>query len=253
VSQLILSPERTSFASLAPDGVPWGWRDIIRALALLLAGCVAIFALLVVAIVVQEIWGLQSDLVMMAEVAILGFYAVLLLAIYWCTVRRYGASWASLGLRRVSWRWVMFAPLCLIGMLMIFAGLQDAISAFQGQPFTNPQVEMTTQGQRLGPIHLLILLLSTAVAAPIVEELFFRGMLYPVMRRSAPAWAALVANAGVFAIIHFIPILLPMLFVSGLVLTLVRARTNSVVPGILIHVLQNTLFVLAVYLSFSGA
>ena len=40
---------------------------------------------------------------------------------------------------------------------------------------------------------------------------------------------------------------------EGLVLSLVRARTNSVVPGILIHALNNVVFVLAVYASFSGA
>ena len=104
MSQLIQPSESMSFANLPPsDGVPWGWRDIARTLGLLLAGSLAIFLLLVVAVVIQELMGFEGDLVAMSEVAILGFYIVLLLAIYWCTVRRYGIAWGSLGLRRVPW------------------------------------------------------------------------------------------------------------------------------------------------------
>jgi membrane protease YdiL (CAAX protease family) len=75
-------------------------------------------------------------------------------------------------------------------------------------------------------------------------------MLYPLLRRRFPEWLAITANAAIFAALHFIPILLPMLFVMGLILTFVRARTNSVVPGILIHALNNMVFVLAIYAAF---
>jgi membrane protease YdiL (CAAX protease family) len=137
-------------------------------------------------------------------------------------------------------------------MMAVGAALASAISTIQGQPFVNPQVHDFSQGQQLTPLHLIVLLLGTAIVAPIVEELFFRGMLYPLMRRHLPAWFAIVLNAAIFAGLHFIPILLPMLFVMGLLLTFVRARTDSIVPGILIHALNNTIFVLGVYAAFQG-
>jgi membrane protease YdiL (CAAX protease family) len=65
--------------------------------------------------------------------------------------------------------------------------LTSAISALQGQPFVNPQVQDMSQGQHLTPLHLVMLLFGTAIVAPIVEELFFRGMLYPLLRRRFPA------------------------------------------------------------------
>jgi uncharacterized protein len=56
----------------------------------------------------------------------------------------------------------------------------------------------------------------------------------------------------VFAALHFIPILLPMLLVSGIVFALVRERTGSLEPGMLIHGLQNALFVISLYAAFGS-
>jgi membrane protease YdiL (CAAX protease family) len=43
-----------------------------------------------------------------------------------------------------------------------------------------------------------------------------------------------------------------MLFVMGLLLAFVRARTESIIPSIIIHALNNTVFVLGVYAAFQG-
>jgi membrane protease YdiL (CAAX protease family) len=81
----------------------------------------------------------------------------------------------------------------------------------------------------------------------VAEELFFRGMIYPVMRRRWSAGWAIVLNAGVFALVHFIPLLMPSLFYVGLLLAWVRERSNSVIPGILMHMLQNTIVTFGIY------
>lgn len=232
--------------------VPWGWRDIVRAIVLSIVSFVILFVLLVITIVVRQLIGVSNDLIVLTTSVEVGFYGIILLAIYWTTVRRYHSPWASLGLRPVSWGWLLLAPLLVIGLLVVGAALVSAISALQGQPFVNPQVQDITQGQQLTPIHLIMLFLGIAIVAPIVEELFFRGMLYPLLRRGLPEWLAIVANAAIFAALHFIPILLPILFVMGLLLTFVRARTNSIIPSILIHALNNAVVVLAIYSAFSA-
>jgi membrane protease YdiL (CAAX protease family) len=87
------------------------------------------------------------------------------------------------------------------------------------------------------------------VIAPFMEELFFRGFLYPVLRRLGPG-LAVVLTALAFAGVHgaqygwaWAAVLL--MFIVGLVLTMARALTGSVAPGFLIHVGYNlTLFVL---------
>ena len=76
--------------------------------------------------------------------------------------------------------------------------------------------------------------------APLLEELFFRGMLYPVLRRGLGVMVAVLVTAGAFASIHgaqlgyaWGPLL--SIFVVGVVFTLVREKTNSVAASFLVH------------------
>lgn len=86
--------------------------------------------------------------------------------------------------------------------------------------------------------------------APLVEELFFRGFLYPVLARRMGMTVGVLLTAIAFAFMHasqlasaWAPLL--MLFLVGLVLTLVRVWTRSVARGFLIHAGYNlTLFTL---------
>lgn len=86
--------------------------------------------------------------------------------------------------------------------------------------------------------------------APLVEELFFRGFLYPVIARAWGVGASVGITALCFALIHeaqlahaWAPLLL--LWFVGLVLTAVRAWTKSVGASFCVHVGYNfTLFAL---------
>ena len=76
--------------------------------------------------------------------------------------------------------------------------------------------------------------------APLLEELFFRGMLYPLMRRAFGLSISVLLTAAAFAAIHgaqlgyaWAPIL--SIFVVGIVFTVTRVRTNSVAASFLMH------------------
>ncbi len=80
--------------------------------------------------------------------------------------------------------------------------------------------------------------------APLLEELYFRGFLYPVLKRGIGLPAAVFITAVAFALLHgsqlmfsWGPVLV--IFLVGMVLTMVRAKTNSVSAGLLIHVAYN--------------
>jgi uncharacterized protein len=82
------------------------------------------------------------------------------------------------------------------------------------------------------------------VLAPLMEELFFRGFLYPVLKRGMGLTLAIFFTAVAFALLHgsqlmfsWGPVLV--IFLVGLVLTTVRAKTNSVSAGLLIHIAYN--------------
>lgn len=235
--------------------VPWGWKEIGKALALLVlgtAGLMALFSVIAVAIGFDPTTagGMSSPLLFAAG---LGVYLLLFLAVYWFAVRRPESSWQQVGVRAFRAVWLPLLPLLLLVQLLGMVVINTQIaSLFTGGDFENPQIEAITGGMALTSRDLLLLLLLIAVVAPIAEELFFRGMLYPVLRqRWSPRWAIGV-NALIFALIHFIPILIPGLFFVGLVLTWVRERTDSVIPGIILHCLQNGLVVMAIYAASQG-
>jgi len=80
--------------------------------------------------------------------------------------------------------------------------------------------------------------------APLMEELFFRGFLYPVLARGVGLTAAIFVTGFAFALLHgsqlmfsWGPVLV--IFLVGTVLTMVRAYKNSVAASVLVHVAYN--------------
>jgi len=95
-------------------------------------------------------------------------------------------------------------------------------------------------------ITALLVLAGSALAAPVVEELYFRGFLLPRMPRALGRAAPLV-HTVLFALYHlWTPWLAPTRILGVLPLTYVALRTRSVVPGIVAHVVLNLVDVLVI-------
>jgi uncharacterized protein len=80
--------------------------------------------------------------------------------------------------------------------------------------------------------------------APLVEEMFFRGFLYPALARFTGALPSIVITGAAFTLLHgaqlsysWAPLLL--IFIVGLTLTAVRARTNSLALCVIVHMTYN--------------
>ncbi len=77
------------------------------------------------------------------------------------------------------------------------------------------------------------------MAAPIVEELFFRGLvLRSLERRFGTVWAV-VGSSAIFAATHFEPLQFIALFVFGLVAALLAVRTGRLGPSMFAHLAFN--------------
>lgn len=102
-----------------------------------------------------------------------------------------------------------------------------------------------------GMALLLLALLVTAVAAPICEEIFFRGMLFRLFRQRLRLPAAVVLSAMAFGLAHASPAvswaLLPVFAYMGIVLAIVYARTRVLTNTILLHGLNNALVTIAAF------
>lgn len=92
-------------------------------------------------------------------------------------------------------------------------------------------------------------ILTTVVAAPILEEVFFRGLLLERLSRGWSAFAAVVASAAVFGIIHLNPPQSVNAFVIAIVMGYIYLRTRSLVPVIVIHAINNGLAYLTLELT----
>lgn len=95
------------------------------------------------------------------------------------------------------------------------------------------------------------------LVAPFVEELFFRGFLFPALARPLGLIPATFLTAAGFALIHgeqlaraWIPLLL--LFGVGTILTLARARTKSVAVSVLMHIGYNSTLFTLLYIATHG-
>lgn len=85
----------------------------------------------------------------------------------------------------------------------------------------------------------LAVLGAVVIAAPIIEEIIFRGMLLSILRRSLSRWPAIVVSAAIFAGVHLLDpdavAVVPGLFVLGIVLGYVALRRGDLSLAIAIH------------------
>ena len=113
--------------------------------------------------------------------------------------------------------------------------------------FANPEDEQGLTPKHFEPSHsgaYAANFVVIALVAPFVEELMFRGLGFSLLRPLGQT-AALLWVGIAFGIYHGLLEALPILIVFGATLALVRARTESVYPGMVVHSVFNsiTLFV----------
>ena len=83
--------------------------------------------------------------------------------------------------------------------------------------------------------------LAVCIFAPLVEELVFRGaILRSLLGSLQNHWTAILVSALIFAIAHINPAQMPHAFCLGVLLGWMYYRTHSVLPGIIVHWVNNT-------------
>jgi membrane protease YdiL (CAAX protease family) len=95
-----------------------------------------------------------------------------------------------------------------------------------------------------------ITLFSVGIWVPIVEEIVFRGAILRVLSKEIPIYSAIILQALLFGLFHGNLIQLIPTSILGITLGLTVYYSNSILPAIVIHMLNNTLVIL---LSLSAA
>ena len=84
--------------------------------------------------------------------------------------------------------------------------------------------------------------LTIALLAPVLEELLFRGAIEGrLLQRWSNPWVGIAVSSLIFGIIHLNPAQIPFAFLMGLMFGWLYYRTGSLLPGIVGHVLNNSI------------
>lgn len=86
-------------------------------------------------------------------------------------------------------------------------------------------------------------ILAIAVAGPVLEELLFRGAVEKLLLQQYAPAKAIFFSALIFGVFHINPAQIVPAFLMGLMLGWVYYRTASLIPCIVVHILNNSLSV----------
>jgi len=127
---------------------------------------------------------------------------------------------------------IVFAPAYFLswvnGLLCLVFNIKDL-----AQPLIFEFLKMT------GTVSILSFIALAVIAAPVTEEILFRGLLYPVLRDRFGIKIAVGVSAILFGLAHVhFPTFLPLTFL-GIVLALSYEFSGSLLLSICIHALFN--------------
>jgi membrane protease YdiL (CAAX protease family) len=227
----------------AAGSVPrWGLGDVLAGIAL------ANLLLVVSQVVAYSIGG-------WTEMAQVPLWAVALLQIpmwvgwiivvVWAARTKGNGVVADFGLRA---RWPdlpVGVALGLVVQLAVLPAIYWPILRLIGQ--TNEDLARPAQAladKAQGAFGWVVLTLVVVVGAPIVEELFYRGLLLQALRKRGLGDAvACVICGAVFAAMHLQPLQFIGLFVLGTLLSYLTVRTGRLGPAIATHMVFNAVTV----------
>jgi len=168
-------------------------------------------------------------------------------------VREHDLSWGdAFGLtnapqRAAMWGFIaacIFVP-CALQMKQISYGLLKRMEEPHFKPEEQQAVQaLTTTRSWWARIALGVV---TIIMAPVAEETFFRGIMYPVVKRAGYPRLALWGTSLLFAAIHVNLMTFVPLFALAMLLTLLYERTNNLLAPITAHSLFNAMNFILLY------
>ncbi|MEO0888472.1 MAG: CPBP family intramembrane glutamic endopeptidase, partial [Cyanobacteria bacterium J06648_10] len=122
---------------------------------------------------------------------------------------------------------------------------------WQGQGGNNPILQIVLEER--DPVVLGLFLFTAAIAAPIFEEILFRGFLLPSLTRYMSTWTAIGLSSLIFATAHLsFSEVLP-LAVLGAILGFVYTKSQNLMSSILLHSTWNSVTMIGLFLLGSGS
>ncbi len=156
----------------------------------------------------------------------------------------YGAAW------KIDFKKLLSFTAAGVGAglaLFVFAqGLEKLLGFFfAADNSTHPLVQLAAQARSFR--EFLIPFFIGAVLAPVSEELYYRGLAYPVFKKRWGLVTGLLANGIFFAALHFNPVWLIEIILVAVALAVLYEFTGALLPGMIAHGVVNGIRLVMIY------
>lgn len=225
--------------------IPWGLRDVLKILIFTFAIPVLAFLLLIglsrIGILPEAFrQAIKNDDAIVSIILTVVTLTTEICLIFWL-LKKYKLKIADIGLRKFS---VLRALGYIVGGIILFTLLVTI--AFVLVVLIAPSIDLN-QSQDVGfefgrmSWGLLISFISTVIIVPIIEELYFRGIVLPAVTKRFGWIIGIAGSSMIFAILHGQYNVMIYTFILGCVLSVLYIRLKSIIPGIILHILNNAI------------
>ena len=242
-----------SYPEFKPEPAPalWGYKDLLIFFAFAAIALGFSFAFIVLGVqTLKALTGIPLSAVdgpyQLPIVLAIQFlwWAIVLLYIYRLVTVKYQLPFGE----AVAW-----VPFRGPGLNYVSAGILVALSVgLLSNVVPMPKQHVPIEQLLEQPGALLLFAIFGVLVAPAIEEIVFRGFLYPAVERRHGQPAAIFATAALFSVVHFSQYgghwaILLLLFYVGAVFGFVRARSGSVKATTILHASYNATFLVGVH------
>lgn len=241
--------------------VPWDWLDLLS-FGLFAVAATIVFGLLLLAIgrsilhltpaqlqKSQGAWGLvQIAAQVVLDLGLLGYLAAQM------RMKFHAPFWRTIGWRPLE---TTTSPRALAYLTLVLGGCFLAVVTVIAETAFPPKHALPIETVLHDPRAALLFMLMAVLVAPVIEETLFRGYLYPVLARSLGVGAGVFITGTLFGLLHSVQLWggwwqIALLIVVGIVFTLVRARTGTVLASFIVHISYNALQVITTLVAIHG-
>ena len=222
----------------APLPRVWEWKDPVIAAVAFVCGLILLGLVFALAAPVDS----DANLAPLAFAGILVCTELMLGASVLAIAARRGVTLAQIGFS-VPRRWIT-GPIALLGTYGVILTYHLAVAALRSTGFPTDWLAPDSTlpiDSTMSPMVLVVFAVGACVAAPLGEELMFRGLLFRAMRGTWRFLPAAVVSGLLFAALHvesgvFIPFAL-----SGVILAWAYEQSRSLWIPIGVHATNNAI------------
>lgn len=240
--------------------VPWDWVDVFL--------FVVLYLLSIAAAVTLVGLGFASAGVSLKQMRTSGpnqaFFVVIVQVVQSIFVFAYLVAQMRLRFRSPFWPTIGWRPFDsgkmprrLVSLGLILGGFSLSMAVQLAARFVGTKAKLPIESVFQDSRSILLLGIMALTIAPVVEETIFRGYLYPVLARSFGVGIGVVVTGILFGLLHAQQlwggwVQIGLLMVVGVIFTLARAVSRTVLASYLLHVSYNLLPSLVTFVEYFG-